>query len=94
MTGKEELDPYEVLRVTRDADEATIKKAYRRLAREYHPGRNPNDRAAEADSGGQGSGLEGVARRIGEAGGTLDVRRGKSEFTVIVTVPATLEGAR
>ncbi len=53
-----------------------------------------NDRAAEADSGGQGSGLEGVARRIGEAGGTLDVRRGKSEFTVIVTVPATLEGAR
>lgn len=42
-----ELDPYEVLDVARDADDATIKKAYRRLAREYHPDVNPDPAAQE-----------------------------------------------
>lgn len=34
-------DPYEVLGVPRDADDAQIKKAFRRLARELHPDRHP-----------------------------------------------------
>lgn len=41
-------DFYEVLGVPRDADEAALKKAYRRLAMEYHPDRNNGDRGAEA----------------------------------------------
>lgn len=40
-------DYYEVLAVGRDADLATIKKAYRRLAMKYHPDRNPDDAHAE-----------------------------------------------
>jgi molecular chaperone DnaJ len=40
-------DYYEVLSVTRDADEQTIKSAYRRLALQYHPDRNPGDHEAE-----------------------------------------------
>ncbi len=40
-------DYYEVLDVTRDASEADLKKAYRRLAMKYHPDRNPGDKDAE-----------------------------------------------
>jgi molecular chaperone DnaJ len=36
-------DYYEILGIGRDADEATIKKAYRSLAMKYHPDRNPGD---------------------------------------------------
>ena len=38
-----------------------------------------------------GSGLEGIARRVEEAGGTVEVRRGKQEFAVVILVPG--EGA-
>jgi molecular chaperone DnaJ len=40
-------DPYEVLGVPRDADETTIKKAFRKLARELHPDVNSHDPDAE-----------------------------------------------
>lgn len=40
-------DYYEVLGVSRDADEAALKKAYRTLAKKYHPDTNPGDAEAE-----------------------------------------------
>lgn len=40
-------DYYEVLGVDKNADEATIKKAYRTLAKKYHPDMNPGDAEAE-----------------------------------------------
>ena len=41
-------DPYQVLGVARDAGDAEIRRAYRRLARQFHPDRNQGDPAAEA----------------------------------------------
>jgi molecular chaperone DnaJ len=40
-------DYYKVLDLARDASEADIKKAYRRLAMKLHPDRNPDDKSAE-----------------------------------------------
>ena len=36
-------DPYSVLGVARDADEATVRDAYRRLAKRYHPDLHPGE---------------------------------------------------
>ncbi len=41
-------DYYEVLGVSKGADEKEVKKAYRRVAMKYHPDRNPGDAEAEA----------------------------------------------
>ena len=47
MTMAEKRDYYEVLGLSKGADEAAIKKAYRRLAKQYHPDMNPDNPEAE-----------------------------------------------
>src|SRR5262252_9325652 len=54
------MDLYALLGLAPGATPADIKRAYRRLARRYHPGINPGDRAAES-----------MYKRISEAYETL-----------------------
>ena len=62
-------DYYKTLGVSRDADAAEIRKAYRKLARENHPDRNPDDpRAAE------------TFKAVGEAYGVLSDAEKRSAY--------------
>jgi len=47
MAGSRLTNPYAALGVAREADDDAIRKAYRQLARELHPDRNPDNPAAE-----------------------------------------------
>ena len=43
----QDVSYYEILKVSRDADKTTIKKAYKKMAKTYHPDKNPGDKEAE-----------------------------------------------
>jgi len=43
----DQKDPYDILGVARGASQDEVKRAYRRLAKQFHPDRNPGDKSAE-----------------------------------------------
>ncbi|WP_068400631.1 DnaJ C-terminal domain-containing protein [Kribbia dieselivorans] len=67
-----EKDFYAILGVPQDADAAAIKKAYRKLAKQYHPDRNPGDTAAEQKF-----------KDIGEANAVLTDSEQRQEYDAV-----------
>eukprot|EP00047_Mylnosiga_fluctuans_P002956 m.226749 g.226749 ORF g.226749 m.226749 type:complete len:528 (+) comp11472_c0_seq1:10-1593(+) len=66
------VDYYKVLEISKDADEATIQKAYKRLARQWHPDRHQGDEAKEiADK---------KFKLIGEANQVLSDQRKRQQY--------------
>ena len=74
MTGQDwmEKDFYATLGVEKGADASEIKKAYRKLAKKYHPDRNPGDAAAEA-----------TFKEIGEAYAVLSDQEQRTQYDAI-----------
>ena len=62
-------DYYKILGVRRAASRAEIKSAYRKLARQYHPDRNPGDKTAEAKF-----------KEVQEAYGVLGDKQKKAQY--------------
>ncbi|KGN34182.1 molecular chaperone DnaJ [Knoellia sinensis KCTC 19936] len=67
-----EKDFYAILGVSKDADAAAIKKAYRKLARTHHPDKNPGDAAAEQKF-----------KDIGEAHAVLSDSKQREEYDAV-----------
>jgi molecular chaperone DnaJ len=67
-----EKDFYAILGVPKDADDAAIKKAYRKLARKYHPDQNAGDTAAEQKF-----------KDVGEAHAVLSDPKQRQEYDAI-----------
>lgn len=67
-----EKDFYSILGVSSDASDADIKKAYRKLARKYHPDKNPGDTAAEQKF-----------KDVGEAHSVLSNKEQRQEYDAI-----------
>ena len=65
-------DFYRVLGIDKSADAQTIKKAYRKLARQYHPDQNPGDKAAEEKF-----------KEIGEAYGVLSDPKQRKQYDAL-----------
>ncbi|MBV7362943.1 DnaJ domain-containing protein [Actinomycetaceae bacterium TAE3-ERU4] len=65
-------DYYKILGVSEDADQAEIKKAYRKLARKYHPDKNPGDAKAEE-----------TFKRVGEAYAVLSDPKERKNYDTI-----------
>ncbi|WP_154796130.1 DnaJ C-terminal domain-containing protein [Occultella kanbiaonis] len=74
MTGQDwlEKDFYKMLGVSKDADAAEVKKAYRKLARTWHPDQNPGDAKAEAKF-----------KEIGEAYGVLSDAEQRKQYDAL-----------
>lgn len=67
-----EKDFYAILGVSQDASESEIKKAYRKLARQWHPDQNPGDEAAEQRF-----------KEIGEANAVLGDPEQRQEYDAV-----------
>jgi molecular chaperone DnaJ len=72
---------YAILGVGRDADDNELKKSYRKLARLYHPDRNPGDKAAEERF-----------KEIGEAYGVLSDPDKRAHYDRFGTAPTAAGG--
>lgn len=74
MSGQDwlEKDFYKTLGVAKDADQTAIKKAYRKLARQYHPDQNPGDEKAETKF-----------KEIGEAYAVLSDEEQRKQYDAI-----------
>ncbi|WP_435299219.1 DnaJ C-terminal domain-containing protein [Timonella sp. A28] len=79
MTGQDwlEKDFYATLGVSKDASDADIKKAYRKLARQHHPDHNQGDTKAEAKF-----------KEIGEAYAVLSDKEQRSQYDAIRSMGA------
>jgi hypothetical protein len=80
------MSPYDILGVPQDADEATVRAAYRRLAKQYHPDRNPGNANAAAKMANVNAAYELLKRRsrLSIEGGHVTAR--DFEISLVVAI--------
>ena len=76
-------DPYKILGISRDATDEEIKRAYRRLAKQYHPDRNPGDPVAAQKMQEINEAYDTIVRMRQNGGGQYNGGNANSRYTDI-----------
>ena len=81
-------DPYSVLGITPSADDETIKKAYRKKCKEYHPDLHPDDPSAEEHFKEVQAAYSEIMRIKQGGGALMQVKSGASLSDVVKAINA------